>query len=106
MFIILSMMVELIGLGLAPCPLREGDSTSRLEIIKDIPVGKAIHAFEATDIAKVKEVPGNIVCLRGNLPISIMATGTPEDVRAHSKKLIDVVDKDGGFIMDTSTWNR
>ena len=31
-----------------------------------------------------------------------MATGTPEDVKAYCKKLIDVVGKDGGYIMDAS----
>ena len=98
-----ALMVELIDRGLTPCPLWEGDCTSRLDIIKDIPAGKAIYAFEATDMAKAKEILGNIVCLRGNLPISIMATGTPEDVRAYCKKLIDLVGRDGGFIMDTST---
>jgi uroporphyrinogen-III decarboxylase len=35
-------------------------------------------------------------------PSSLMATGTPEDVKAYCKKLIDVVGKDGGYIMDAS----
>ena len=29
--------------------------------------------------------------------------GTPEDIKAYCKKLIDVVGKGGGFIMDSST---
>ncbi len=36
-------------------------------------------------------------------PISILATGTPEEVRAQCKKLIDTVGKDGGYMMDAST---
>jgi hypothetical protein len=97
------LMVTLIGQGLTPCPLWEGDCTSRLEIIKDIPAGKAIYAFEATDMVRAKEVLGGTVCLRGNVPLSILATGSPDDVRAYCKKLIDLVGKGGGFIMDTST---
>jgi hypothetical protein len=31
-----------------------------------------------------------------------MATGTPEDVKDILQKLIDVVGKDGGYIMDAS----
>jgi hypothetical protein len=35
------------------------------------------------------------------VPCSLLQTGTPDDVRAHCKKLIDIVGKDGGFIMST-----
>jgi uroporphyrinogen-III decarboxylase len=33
----------------------------------------------------------------------MLKTGTPDEVKAYCKKLIDVVGKDGGFIMDAST---
>jgi uroporphyrinogen-III decarboxylase len=97
------LMHALIKEGCNPCPLWEGDCTSRLKIIKDIPAGKAVYAFEATDMFKAKEILGETVCVRGNVPLSILATGTPDDVRSYCKKLIDVVGRDGGFIMDTST---
>jgi hypothetical protein len=97
------LMVELIKQGLNPCPLWEGDCTSRLEIIKDIPQGKACYAFEATDMIKAKKVLGGRVCIRGNVPLSVLIAGTPEDVRTHVKALIDFVGKDGGYIMDSST---
>jgi len=96
------LMVTLINDGLTPCPLWEGDCTSRLDMIRDIPAGKAIYAFEATDVFKAKEILGDTVCIRGNVPLSILATGTPEDVIAYCKRLIDVVGKDGGYIMDAS----
>jgi uroporphyrinogen-III decarboxylase len=97
------LMVAFINEGLTPCPLWEGNCTSRLEIIKDIPVGKACYAFEATDLIKAKAILGDTVCIRGNVPLSILATGTPEQVKATCKTLIDTVGKDGGFIMDAST---
>ena len=97
------LMIALINEGLNPFPLWEGDCTSRLEVIKDIPPGKACYAFEATDMVKAKEVLGGKVCIRGNLPLSVLATGTPEDVRQYCRKLIDTVGKDGGYIMDSST---
>ena len=65
------LMVALINEGLVPCPLWEGDCTSRLDIIKDIPPGKACYALEATDIVKAKEAFGDRVCIRGNVPLSI-----------------------------------
>ena len=97
------LMVALINEGLNPCPLWEGNCTTRLETIKDIPAGKACYAFEATDMVKAKEILGGTVCIRGNVPLSIMATGTPDQVRAYCKNLIDTVAKGGGYIMDTST---
>jgi uroporphyrinogen-III decarboxylase len=96
------LMMGLISEGLVPCPLWEGNCTSRLEIIRDIPAGKAIYAFEGTDIFKAKEVMGDHICIRGNVPLSILSTGTTDDVRAYCKKLIDVVGRDGGFILDSS----
>ena len=43
------LMVSLIKEGITPCPLWEGNCTTRLEVIKDLPEGKACYAFEATD---------------------------------------------------------
>jgi uroporphyrinogen-III decarboxylase len=96
------LFIALINEGLVPCPLWEGNCTSRLELIKDIPAGKACYAFEGSDIFKAKKILGNTVCIRGNVPLSLMATGTPDDVKAYCKKLIDIVGKDGGYIMDAS----
>lgn len=81
----------------------EGDVTSRLEIIGDIPRGKAVYAFEQTDMFRAKEVLGDQVCLKGNVPLSLLITGTPNDIKDYCKRLIDVVGKGGGFIMDSST---
>lgn len=93
---------RLIEEGLNPVVLWEGDCTSRLETIGDIAPGKAVYHFERTDMFKAKEVLGDTVCLRGNVPLSILCTGTPDDVRDYCKKLIDRVGKGGGFIMDAA----
>jgi uroporphyrinogen-III decarboxylase len=94
------LMLGLINEGLRPCPLFEGDYTSRLEIIADVPKGKACYAFERTNIFKAKEVLGDHVCIRGNMPSSLLCAGTPDEVKDHCKRLIDVVGKGGGYIMD------
>ena len=54
-------------------------------------------------MVKTKEILGGTVCIRGNVPLSVMATGTPDQVRIYCKKLIDTVAKGGVYIMDTST---
>ncbi|HUT72179.1 MAG TPA: uroporphyrinogen decarboxylase family protein [Desulfatiglandales bacterium] len=93
-------ILSLIQEGLIPMVFWEGDCTSRLETIKDIPQGKAIYWFERTDIFKAKEILGDTVCIRGNVPGALLCVGSPGDVEAYCKRLIDVVGKGGGFILD------
>jgi hypothetical protein len=97
------LMVRLIERNLVPCPFIEGDYTSRLDIIKDIPAGKAMYTFEATDMVQAKKILGGRICIRGNVPGSLLATGTPSDIEQYCRKLIDQVGRDGGFILDTAT---
>ena len=93
-------MLDLIDAGLIPMPLWEGDCSSRLETIADIPRGKAIYWIERADLIRAKEVLGDVVCLRGNVPASMLTTGTPEQVDAFSRRLIEKVGKGGGLILD------
>ncbi len=97
-------MMGLIEQGLVPMPLFEGNYTSRLEIIRDIPKGKALYWFEEVDYRKAKEVLGDTVCFRGNVPGSLLYAGTPEQVGDCVKDLIDVVGKGGGLIVDCGIW--
>ena len=97
-------MVGLIEEGIVPMPLFEGSYTSRLEIIQDIPRGKAIYWFEEVDIYKAKEILGDTVCFRGNVPGSLLYAGTPPQVKDYVKELIDVVGKGGGLMVDSGIW--
>ncbi len=97
------LILALIDQGLTPFVFWEGDCTSRLEMIGDIPKGKAVYMFERTDIFRAKEILGEVACIRGNVPLSLLSTGSDDEVRAYCKRLIDVVGKGGGFIMDSST---
>ena len=94
-------ILGLIDEGFTPYVLFEGEwRTERLETISDIPAGKAVYHFEVVDMHEVKEILGKTVCIKGSVPNSLLATGSPEEVKDYCKKLIDVVGKDGGFIMD------
>ncbi len=93
-------VLRLIDEGAIPCLLWEGDCTTRLEHIGDIPAGKAIYWFERTDLIRAKEVLGDTVCLRGNVPPSLLIAGTPDDVDEYCRNLIDKVGRGGGFILD------
>jgi len=93
------LILTLIDEGLTPCPFFEGIHTQRLEYYADLPKGKVLGFFDSTDIFKAKEIIGNTMCMSGFMPLSLLQTGTPDQVKAYAKKLIDVVGKDGGFIM-------
>ena len=95
-------ILDIIAKDLVPCLLWEGDCTSRLEIIGDNPKGKAIYWFERTDLVHAREVLGDTVCLRGNVPVSMLITGTPDDVDEFCRNLIKKVGKGGGLILDGS----
>jgi uroporphyrinogen-III decarboxylase len=94
------MMLALLDAGFTPCPLWEGNCTSRLETISDMPKGKVVYWFEQTDLFKAKEIMGDRICLRGNVPASMLTVGTPQQVKEYCRKLIQVVGKGGGFILD------
>ena len=92
-------MLGLIDAGLTPCPFMEGTYESRLEIIADIPAGKAVYAFERTDIFKAKEILGDRVCIKGNVPSSLLCTGTPEQVKEATRQVIEKLAPCGGLII-------
>jgi hypothetical protein len=95
------LFLALIEAGLTPAPFFEGDYTSRLEYLAELPAGKIVGQFDTTDLFKAKEIIGKNMCIRGNFPVSLLQTGSPQEIKDHVKKLIDVVGKDGGYIMNT-----
>ena len=97
------LLEALIEEGCTPIVFWEGDVATRLDLIGDIPKGKAIYGFEQTDMAKAKAALGGQVCIKGNVPLSLLVAGSVSDVKAYCKNLIKVAGKKGGFILDSST---
>ncbi|MCR4393094.1 MAG: hypothetical protein NUV31_01850, partial [Dehalococcoidales bacterium] len=93
------LLIGLIEEGCVPFPWAEGGYNSRLEVIRDIPKGKVIYGFDMTDMAKAKEILGDVACIGGNVPLSLLQIGTPQDVKDYIKNLIKVAGKNGGFIL-------
>jgi uroporphyrinogen-III decarboxylase len=89
----------LVDEGLTPCLFVEGDYTSRLEYFLELPKGKVLGRFDATDLFRAKEILKGHMCIMGNVPTSLLQIGTIQDIEDYCKNLIDVVGKDGGFIM-------
>jgi uroporphyrinogen decarboxylase len=65
----------------------------------------AIHPLEPgpMDIEAVKEKYGNKVCLIGNIDLHYTLTrGTPEEVDAEVKRRMEIIGKDGGYIISSA----
>jgi uroporphyrinogen-III decarboxylase len=96
---LMKLVNALVDAGYTPEIFFEGDYTKRLEYLRELPKGKVIARFDRSDMARVKQVLGGHVCIMGNVPASLLQTSDTEGVKKYCKWLIDVVGKDGGFIM-------
>lgn len=96
------LILGLIDKGLTPCVFFNGDCTSRLKYLLELPPGRVLIHFEKTDIFKAKEVLRGHMCIEGNVPVSLLQTGTAREVTDYCRKLIDVVGRGGGLIMSSS----
>jgi uroporphyrinogen-III decarboxylase len=90
----------LIAAGITPCVFFEGDYTPRLEYLAQLPPGKIAAHFDIIDRKKAKEMIGDVLCFWGNVPASALVTGTPEDVRADVRELVEIFGDNGGLIID------
>lgn len=95
------LIIGLVNEGCVPQLFAEGGYNQRLEVICDIPKGKTVWWFDLTDMGRAKQTVGQVACIAGNIPLSLLCTATPDDVKAYCKNLIDVAAKDGGFILST-----
>jgi uroporphyrinogen-III decarboxylase len=93
------LVVELCARGGTPHIFFEGKFDSRVEYLLEFPKGKFVARFDTTDIFRAKEILKDHCCIEGNIPSSLLQVGTKDEVIAYCKKLIDVVGKDGGYIL-------
>ncbi len=80
----------------------EGKWDAHLDAFAELPAGSIVYHIDRGDYRLVHEKLGGKFCLSGGVPNALLSLGTPEQVRAHCKRLIDTVAGDGGYIMDAS----
>jgi len=93
------LILHIIEQGATPAIFFEGNFITRLEHLLDLPKGKILAQLDTTDIFKAKQILREHMCIQGNVPSSLLQVGSVQDVKEHCKKLIDVVGKDGGYIL-------
>ncbi|MBQ9979925.1 MAG: hypothetical protein IJP23_02555 [Oscillospiraceae bacterium] len=96
------LIMAIIDAGMTPYVFCEGKYNTRLDVISDVPRGKVVYMFEQVDIRRAKETVGKVACIGGNLPTSLLAFGTKEQVVDETRRLLDICAPGGGFIMDCS----
>jgi len=92
-------ILGLVNEGCVPLLFAEGIYNSRLEVIKDLPKASVIWWFDRTDMAAAKRILGDTACLAGNVPTSLMCTGTPAQVKECCRQLIESCGNGGGYIL-------
>ena len=67
---------------------------------RQLPRGSAVLELDSTtDIFAAKQAVGDHLCLHGDVPAALLSIGTPEEVSAYCRRLIDKVGANGGFIL-------
>jgi hypothetical protein len=85
--------------GLIQNLFAEGSFNTRLESVNEFPKGAVTWYFDRTDMSRAKKILGKKCCLQGNVPSSMMVTGSPQEVKEYCRNLIETAGKGGGFIL-------
>ena len=81
----------------------EGSFHDRLDVIADdeIPSGRTVWLFDATDMSAVRDRFRGHACFGGNVPAALLSIGSPQDVDGYVRVLLEGVAGEGGFILST-----
>jgi uroporphyrinogen-III decarboxylase len=93
------LFLAMIEEGLVPMPFAEGKYTNRLRQITDTPKSGVVWWFDQTDMALAKKTIGDVCCIVGNMPTSVVMTGTVGQVKENCRKLIEDCAPGGGYIL-------
>jgi len=98
-----ALMLGLLDAGLTPIPFYEGMYDQRLQYLRELPPGKVLAFFDRTDLFRAKKIIGDHSCIAGGMLVSLLQSGTVEQVRDLTRRLINEVGAGGGYIMTSST---
>ena len=93
----------LIEEGIMPTLFAEGGFETRLALVNEFPEGAVNWLFDRTDMGRAKKALGDRCCISGNVPASLLATGSPAEVKDYSRKIIELCSEGGGFILAAGT---
>ncbi len=77
----------------------EGSYNNRLENLAEMPEKSLVCHFDQTEMKPVKDMLSDKFIIAGNVPASLMATGTTDEVRAYCADLMDMFGDVPGYIL-------
>lgn len=80
----------------------EGDWTAHLDHFARLPEKSIVYHVDRGDLLETHRRLGERFCLSGGIPNTLLAYGTPEQVRSRCRNVIQWVAQDGGYILDAS----
>ena len=80
----------------------EGNWDHHLNAFAELPEKSVIFHVDRTSLIQAHNVLGSKFCISGGVPLHLLSNGTPDEVRAWCKWVIDTVAREGGYIMDAS----
>jgi hypothetical protein len=89
--------------GCVPYCFVEGGYNKRLEYLAETSDIRCLYLFDRTDMAQARKILGGKVCIAGGFPVSLILTGTPDQVRDETRRLIDTAAGDKGYILSIGT---
>jgi hypothetical protein len=93
---------RLVAAGITPILHSDTNWTKFFDLFLRFPARKCILELDGrSDIFKAKEILGNHMCIMGDVPATLLATGTRDEVLAYCRHLIETVGKGGGFILSS-----
>ncbi len=91
--------------GLIVSNFAEGGYNTRLETINQFPKGSVHWWFDKTDMNKAKQILGKECSIQGNVPVSMLITSTPSEIKDYCRRLIEVCGKGGGYILSAGAYS-
>jgi uroporphyrinogen decarboxylase len=80
----------------------DGDWTPMLGYLRELPEKSCIVELDGqTDIFRAKAVLGGRLCIKGDVPASLLAFGGKDEVSEYCCRLIRGAGRDGGFILSS-----
>lgn len=92
-------MLALYEEGITSYLFIEGSYNKRLENLAEMPEKSLVCHFDQTEMKTVKEVLSDKFIIAGNVPASLMATGTTDEVRAYCDDLVELFADAPAYIM-------
>jgi len=92
-------MLSLYEEGITSYLFIEGSYNKRLEYLAEMPEKSLVCHFDQTEMGPVKEGLSDKFIIAGNVPASLMAAGTVDEVRAYCDNLVELFEGAPGYIL-------